>query len=370
MAHIERRGSGRWRARYRDPSGRERSKTFPRRSDAERFLTTIEHSKLVGGYIDPGAGRVTFERFSARWLESQTFDASTHEALESRLRVHLLPAFGDLELRSIRPSTIQSWLRGTQDRCAPRSTRVLLANLSAILRAAVEDDLIPRNPCASRAVRAPAVAPSRVIPWPAEQVAAVIASHPERWRAAPVVAAGCGLRQGEVFGLRVEDVDFLGRQLHVRQQVKLLRGQPTLAPPKGRKTRDVPLPDAVAMALAERLRQFPAVDGLVFTSREHKLVNRTYFNRHVWKAALATAGVAPTRENGMHALRHFYASALLEAGTSIRAVADYLGHQDPGFTLRTYTHLMPSSEDRVRQAIDAVLDDAPATSAHLGRSTP
>jgi integrase len=98
----------------------------------------------------------------------------------------------------------------------------------------------------------------------------------------------------------------------------------------------------------------------VFTSREHKLVNRTYFNRHVWKPALAAAGVAPTRENGMHALRHFYASALLEAGTSIRAVADYLGHQDPGFTLRTYTHLMPSSEDRVRQAIDAVLDDAPA----------
>jgi integrase len=362
MAHIERRGPGRWRARFRDPSGRERSKTFTRRSDAEKFLTLIEHSKLIGGYVDPSAGRVTFERFSARWLESQTLDPSTREAVESRLRVHLVPAFGDLELRAIKPSTVQRWLRGAQDRCAPRSARVHLANLSAILGAAVEDGLIPRNPCSSRAVRAPAVENTRVVPWPANQVAAVIAGHPERWRAVPVVAAGCGLRQGEVFGLRVEDVDFLGRQLRVRQQVKLLHGQPLLAHPKGRKTRDVPLPDVVALALAERLRHYPSVDGLVFTTREHKLVNRTYFNPHVWKPSLVAAGVEPTRANGMHALRHFYASALLEAGTSIRAVADYLGHQDPGFTLRTYTHLMPTSEDRVRQAIDGVFDDAPAAS--------
>lgn len=55
----------------------------------------------------------------------------------------------------------------------------------------------------------------------------------------------------------------------------------------------------------------------------------------------------------MHALRHYYASVLLDAGESIRALADYLGHADPGFTLRTYTHLMPSSEDRARAAIDA-----------------
>jgi integrase len=54
----------------------------------------------------------------------------------------------------------------------------------------------------------------------------------------------------------------------------------------------------------------------------------------------------------MHALRHFYASTLLDAGESIKALANYLGHADPGFTLRTYTHLMPSSEERTRKAID------------------
>ncbi|MDD9368992.1 MAG: tyrosine-type recombinase/integrase, partial [Acidimicrobiales bacterium] len=64
--------------------------------------------------------------------------------------------------------------------------------------------------------------------------------------------------------------------------------------------------------------------------------------------------VPVTRANGTHALRHFYASALLDGGENIRALSEYLGHADPGFTLRTYTHLMPSSAERTRQAIDAV----------------
>jgi len=220
-------------------------------------------------------------------------------------------------------------------------------NLSAVLGAAVESGLIARDPFASRSVRAPAVEQDRVVPWTLDQVAGVVAAHPTRWRALPVVAAGCGLRQGEVFGLRVEDIDFLRHRILVRQQVKLLAGHRMIAPPKGRKTREVPLPDVVAGVLAEHRRATPAIDGLVFTSRERKLVNRNYFNHHLWKPALRAAGVSPTRANGMHALRHLYASVQLEAGTSVRALAEYLGHADPGLTPRVYTHLMPSSESRL-----------------------
>ena len=54
----------------------------------------------------------------------------------------------------------------------------------------------------------------------------------------------------------------------------------------------------------------------------------------------------------MHALRHHYASVLLDAGESIKAVSEYLGHADAGFTLRTYTHLMPASDERTRKAVD------------------
>ncbi|WP_443048711.1 tyrosine-type recombinase/integrase [Streptomyces sp. NBC_00328] len=82
------------------------------------------------------------------------------------------------------------------------------------------------------------------------------------------------------------------------------------------------------------------------------------FNDERWKPALAAAGIIPTpkkgqryapaREHGMHALRHFYASVLLDAGENVKALSPYLGHSDPGFTLRVYTHLMPSSETRAR----------------------
>ena len=63
-----------------------------------------------------------------------------------------------------------------------------------------------------------------------------------------------------------------------------------------------------------------------------------------------------TRDQMMHAARHLFASAQLEAGTSICAVAEYLGHSDPGFTLRTYTHLMPEAEDKAQRAIDTLFE--------------
>ncbi|MEU9380779.1 DUF5959 family protein [Streptomyces sp. NPDC048279] len=83
-----------------------------------------------------------------------------------------------------------------------------------------------------------------------------------------------------------------------------------------------------------------------------------------WEEALAApqpgrpGGSCPhaaAREHGMHALRHIYASGLLDAGESIKAVSEYLGHSDPGPTLKVYAHLMPSSRDRARKAIGRAL---------------
>lgn len=264
MASVEKQANGRYKVGYWTPDGKDRAQRFDRKVDAQRFATEVEHSKNVGSYVDARAGRVTFGAFAAQWLTAQTFDELTREAVASRLRVHVLPTFERVELRAIRPSMVQAWLRGRQEQCAPRYVRVMLANVSGILRAAVEDGLIVRNPCASSAVRAPAVEQHKIAPWPHERVDAVIVGHPGGCRAMPVVAAGAGLRQGEVFGLRVQDVDFLGRRLHVPQQVKLLKGRPTIAPPKGRKTREVPLADVVAAALSERLRLYPpGQDGLI-----------------------------------------------------------------------------------------------------------
>ena len=91
-------------------------------------------------------------------------------------------------------------------------------------------------------------------------------------------------------------------------------------------------------------------------SARQSALRRNNFNAQVWEPALKAADVAVgTGDNGCHALRHFFASVLLDAGESIKAVSDYLGHADPGFTLRTYTHLMPTSDERTRQAVDAAL---------------
>ncbi|GAB1513887.1 hypothetical protein JCM33774_59290 [Actinophytocola sp. KF-1] len=69
------------------------------------------------------------------------------------------------------------------------------------------------------------------------------------------------------------------------------------------------------------------------------------------------------RRDGVHALRHFYASVLLDAGESIKALSEWLGHSAPAFTMRVYTHLMPASAERARKAIDRVLggDDGSVT---------
>jgi integrase len=80
------------------------------------------------------------------------------------------------------------------------------------------------------------------------------------------------------------------------------------------------------------------------------------FNKSIWHHAFVRAELEQRRRaDGMHALRHFYASALLAQGVSIKELAEYLGHADPGFTLRTYTHLVPSSFQRARAAIDGIL---------------
>lgn len=164
-------------------------------------------------------------------------------------------------------------------------------------------------------------------------------------------------------------MDFLRGTVDVCRQVRLFSSnRSAFWLPKGNKTRSVPLPGSVRDMLAAHLAEHPAksvtlpwrtVDGdpvsvpLVLVTRERTALNRNYFNTHVWKPALVKAGLEPSRENGMHALRHYYASVLLDAGENIKAVSSYLGHSDARFTLRTYTHLMPQSAERTRSAVDA-----------------
>jgi len=357
--------------RWREPGGGARSKTFTRKTDASRFAATVSADIVRGQYFDPDAGKISFKDYASEWLEAQTFDEGTREAVELRLRLHAYPGLGTKRLSDVKPFTIQTWLRGLSE-LAPTYQQVIFANVSTVFTAAVDDSLIQKNPCKAPSVRQPKPEQRKLTPWTAEQVTNVRSALPDRYQLVTQLGAGLGLRQGEIFGLSPDDIDIEKGEIEIVRQVKLRANNKQLfGLPKGRKTRRVPLPDSVLDAINEHMTRYPPhevtlpwdrLDGqertftLLLTTRERGALNRNYFNPYVWRPALEKAGIEVKRENGTHALRHFYASTLLDAGESIKALSEYLGHADPGFTLRTYTHLMPNSNERTRKAIDSVLN--------------
>lgn len=353
MASIDKRPNGKWRARYRvHPGGPQRSKHFDRKTDAERFLTRIQGQVLDGSYVDPAAGRVTFEDYADSWRNAQVHRRSTVVQVDAHLRNHMLPTFGDRALVSIRPSEVQAWVRGRAEVLAPATVETVFRIFSAILSDAVRDRLIVHNP--AKNIRLPTKAKSAIVPPTVEQVEAVIAEMPNRYRALVTLAAGTGLRQGECFGLSVDRVDFLRRSITVDRQIVLAgSGPPEFGPPKTEASiRTVPLPQVVAQVLAAHLEQWSTgPDDVIFTNSNGGIVRRNRFNE-IWRPATERAGVESLR---FHDLRHFYASLLINHGESVKVVQARLGHASASETLDTYAHLWPDNEDRTRAAVDDVL---------------
>ena len=371
----------RWQARWRDEHGRQRKQNYDRHTDADLALATVKVDLPRGSYVDSRAGRVAFRIRGEQWRAAQVHRATTVAQVETHLRRHVYPTFGDRPLGSIRPSEVQAWVRRLEQDLAPSTIGVVYSFVAAIFRAAVRDRLIAVSPCVD--VRLPKPEPKRVEPLATDMVEALIAAMPERYQALVVLAAGTGLRQGEAFGLEVGGVDFLRRTLEVRQQLVTMPGKPPyLAPPKTPSSyRTVPLPQVVVDALAAHLAAFPTVPveildaahkpepksrqaALVFTTPAGVPVRRTRFSP-IWRPAATAAGLG----DGVtfHDLRHYYASLLIRHGESVKAVQRRLGHKSAVETLDTYSHLWPDSEDRTREAVDAVLGRAAAVGKEAAR---
>ncbi|WP_329057251.1 site-specific integrase [Streptomyces sp. NBC_01453] len=386
-AKTDRHGTGlRYRARYVGPDGTEKSKSFRdgQKRLAEKWLSAVEADMGSGHYVDPRAAKKTFQQYTEKWLSTLGVDPNTIESMKSQLGLHAFPYIGSRPLGSFKPEHIREWVAVLEANVPGSYGRIIYANVRSALSAAVDDGYLSRNPVSARSVKPPALDPKRVVPWSAERVFAVQDALPERYQAMVDLGAGCGMRQGEILGIAVDALDFDSDTLHVVQQLKLSRSKPVFALPKGGKTRDVPLPGPVADALRAHMKRFPPLevtlpwktaDGpkvthrIVFTAPRGNHVWRTSLNDEGWKPALVAAGVIPepetkddayaaAREHGMHALRHFYASALLDEGENIKAVSEYLGHSNAALTLRIYAHLMPSSQERTRTAIATVYGKA------------
>jgi len=368
MAHVEDRwekvaagvrvrtsryGAGkRWRARYVDADGRARSQTFGRKGDAERFLVAIEADLLRGTYVDPQRAKLTLTAYAERWLAAQPLRPSSRRTYDIYLRTRIQPALGTRALGSITPTDIRGLLKALQADLAPITVHHVHGLLATILRAAMEDGYLSRSPCARTA---PGKGVSKKIrPLSVEQVQAVISELPERFRVAGLLGAGCGLRVGETLGLRVRSVDFGLAELSVVEQLQLLPGAPPvlIAPKTSSSIRVIPMPVTVAEALTAHLLTWPSEpDGLVLRSKTGGPVWPNTFHADVWRPAALRAGLGTAR---FHELRHFYATALIRAGESVKTVQAALGHASAVETLETYAGLWPDAEQRTRAAVDGL----------------
>jgi integrase len=179
-----------------------------------------------------------------------------------------------------------------------------------------------------------------------------------------ILALGCGLRQGELLGLRWEDIDLDARRLTVRYQLQRRRDGSGLAlvPPKNGKARIIRLGAKGIETLRDHQkrqadeRQAAASlwqdRGLVFTTKvgtpldASNVVNRSY------TLLLERAGL---RYRNFHALRHTCASLLLHRGKSFKVIQEILGHSGISVTMDTYGHLFPDAQDDAASAMDDAL---------------
>jgi integrase len=357
MASVDRRGRS-WRARWRTPDGKSRSKEFTRKIDAQRFLASIEHSKSSGGYVDPSAGRIPFRDYAEQWRAGQLHRGGTSTSVEQQLRLHVYPHIGDRPLSSIRTTEIQALVSRLSHVLAPSTLAVVYGRVVAVFRAAVKDRLIGSSPCVD--IRLPSTKSQSAVTevLTTRQVTALAEAVPARYRAVILAGAGLGLRPGELFGLTLDRVEFLKRRVRVEQQLVRVRGDGVqLGPLKTPSSyRVVPLPSQAGAAMAAHVEAFgPHPDlGLVFTNQWSRPIQQHPYAM-MFEHGRRRAGLPDWATP--HDLRHFYASTLIRSGASVKVVQVRLGHSSAKTTLDVYGHLFPDEEDTTRAAIEAAFSD-------------
>ncbi|MGC5584134.1 tyrosine-type recombinase/integrase [Ornithinimicrobium sp. W1665] len=344
---AKRHGVGRrWKARWIEEDGRERSQSYDRKVDAQRRLDEVTADVLTGRYVDARAGEVTFSAYMARWAALQVWKPRT--TVGADLIRRSVP-FGDVALRSLTKAHVEAWKKQMiADGYAPLTVNHRLVTVRSVLKAAVEDNVVPSNVAASvRPVRLDGRTKRVEIP-PAQDVAAVIEASEPRMKAYVELAAYAGLRLGEISAVQVGDVDFLRRVLHVRRQVQARPGgPPEVREPKYESVRDVPIPDELVQTLARHVEDHGvSSQGWLFFTGAGRPMPPSSVNNW-WGRTTRAAGVEGLH---LHALRHFFASGLIAAGCDVVTVQRALGHSKPSTTLDTYSHLWPDAEDRTRAA--------------------
>lgn len=325
------------------PKAGSTSRTFRTKREAERFQAAELTDRARGAWVDPRRGRVTLDDYGRHWLASRPdLRPRTLELYEGLLRLHILPALGELELGAITTSIVRSWRARMLAASRPGActTEKCYRLLRAILNTAAEDEVIAKNPCSIKGagVEHPPERPILTVP----QVCAVAHAIAPEFRALVLLATFCGLRLGELLALRRRHVDLLhGRVTVVEQAQELRDGRLWLGPPKtdaGRRT--VSIPPHLVSDLEEHLARWVASgpDAFLFPGREGEPASRMRFYR-AWRRAAQEVGIVGVRP---HDLRHTGNTLAAATGASTRELMARLGHASPRAAL-IYQH---ATEDR------------------------
>ena len=265
---------------------------------------------------------MTLNRYLHDWLSIHCVDLKprTRDSYADLIDRLICPAIGSIDVDQLTADEVRHLLASIIDQGHSRTAEMVYVLLRCAL--AESDNQVMAK------VKRPKHRQKHCVPWTDEQAMIYIracAEHPHGL--AFLLALCCGLRRGEICGLRWRCVDFERNELHIiAQRVRLADGQIVDIEPKSQaSTRDIPIPAPLLPAL-RRARGLP--DGLVCSLTPSSL-------SHAHTALVARLGLPPI---GLHGLRHTFATSTVKHGGDIRALQDILGHSSYAVTLQIYTH--------------------------------
>lgn len=350
-------GGGRavWVARVRGPDGRERSKVFATRIDAERFMSGSEVSKGRGEWVDPALGRISLSEWANVWLQAvgPALKPKTSLSYASLINSRLTPIIGEYQIAALAPMDVQSWINQMHwDGLSASRIRQAHVVLSQILNAAVREGRIGRN--VALGIKLPKIPRTEAEFFEPDVVERIASSVGEPYDLFVLLLGKLGPRYGEAAALRRRSVNLLARRLTVEESLAEVSGRMVFGPTKTHAVRKLPLPPSLAAAFERHLdeRVDAATDALLFTSPRGKPLRYGNFMRTAWKPTLKELGLPDV---GIHVLRHSAAATLIRTGASPTAVQRILGHRSAAFTLTVYGHIFDADLDLVAENLDEAM---------------
>lgn len=341
---------GKWLARWRDPTGAQRKKSFRRKVDAERFLSDLQAEMNRGAYLDPSAGKVRFETYAETWMAGLGhLKASTRLRYREVVRTHVVPKWGPWPLAQVARSDVAAWIGDLVGAgMSPGLVRKVYLVTSMIFDAAVADRRIGLNPTAGvRLPRQPRREPRLLTPVQLQALTDAAGDN-----GLQVLVLGLtGLRFGEFAALKVGRVDPVRCRVTVAESVSVVGSQLVWTTPKTHQVRSVPVPPAL-MRHVEMQCRGRGVDDLVFPAPQGGVLRLNNWRRRVFDPACERAGLVDLTP---HDLRHTAASLAIASGANVKAVQQMLGHASAAMTLDVYAGLFPDDLDAVGRSLDSLV---------------